>query len=67
MKYFIGDNMERLKQNLKSTKILNILMAVITYGSICLLGVLKTYDVVSWFIFLVLVLFFCKTIFRYFT
>lgn len=61
MKYFIGDNMERLKQILKSTKILNILMAVITYGSICLLGVLKTYDVVSWFIFLVLVLFFCKT------
>lgn len=53
--------MERLKQILKSTKILNILMAVITYGSICLLGVLKTYDVVSWFIFLVLVLFFCKT------
>ena len=53
--------MERLKQILKSTKILNILMAVITYGSICLLGVLKTYDVLSWFIFLVLVLFFCKT------
>lgn len=53
--------MERLKQILKNTKILNILMAVITYGSICLLGVLKTYDVVSWFIFLVLVLFFCKT------
>lgn len=52
--------MERLKQILKSTKILNILMAVITYGSICLLGVLKAYDVVSWFIFLVLVLFFCK-------
>ena len=53
--------MERLKKLLKSTKILNILMAIITYGSVCLLGVLKTYDVVSWCIFLILVLFFYKT------
>ena len=44
-----------------NSKVLNVLMAIITYVAICLFGSIQAYDVISWFIFLGLVLLFYKT------
>ncbi len=57
----MGDVMKSLQKYLKNTKILNILMALICYISICSLGILKAYDTISWLILVILILLFSKT------
>lgn len=53
--------MKNLKEHIINNKILNILMAIITYVSLCFLDKIKVYDVISWLIFITLIIIYYKT------
>lgn len=50
-----------VKSIIENKKIVSIIMAVITYFVISLKGIIGTYDVISWFIFICLIILYLKT------
>lgn len=53
--------LEKLKKLLTNKIFLSVIMASFTYGVICLTGVIKTYDILSWLMFFALIILYIKT------
>ena len=57
MKQFL----EKIKLILTNKVFLSVIMACLTYYVVCMTGVIKTYDVVSWLVFFCLIILYLKT------